>query len=73
MESRTDLDSHADSPVIGHNALIFETHETTVRVKGFTPSLGSQIVPIVNAAVVYDDITTNKSILLIIYNALYVK
>ena len=72
-DTRTDLDSHADSPVVGRNALVFETSNTTVQVKGFTPSLGSKTVPIVNAAIAYDDLFNNKIIILIIYNALYVK
>ena len=52
---------------------MFETLETTVEVKGFTPTLRSATVPVVNAAVAFDNIHTNNTIILLIYNALYVE
>ena len=72
LDTQTDLDSHVDSPVVGRNALVFETLETTVQVKGFTSPLGIKMVPIVNAAVAYNNLFNNKVIILLIYNALYV-
>ena len=56
----TDLESHADSPLVRRNALIYENLETTVEIKGFTTTLGSATVPVVNAAVAYDDIYNNN-------------
>ena len=38
--SSLEIDSHADSPVIGSEALIIRTHDRKVRVNGFTPALG---------------------------------
>ena len=70
--TRTDLDLHADSAVVGKNDLILETHETSVKVNGFTPSFGTKTVPVVNAAVAYDDVMNSRVVILLIYNALYI-
>ena len=70
--TRTDLDSHADSAVVGKNALILETHEATVKVNGLTPSLGTKTVPVVNAAVAYDDVMSSQVVIMLIYHALYI-
>ena len=53
--SATDLDSHADSPVVGKHAAILEISSKTALVSGFTTELGDPMkVPIVTAAIVYD-------------------
>ena len=54
IESRGDsssleLDSHADSPVVGSEALIISTHDIKVRVYGFTPALRSKTVDVVES------------------------
>ena len=69
--SRLDLDSHADTPVVGRNSVILSTQNVTVKVNGFTKSLGSKTVPVVDAAVAYAYEFTGKVYLLIIRNALY--
>ena len=69
--SRLDLDSHADSPVVGRNSVILSTQNVTVKVNGITKSLGSKTVPVVDAAVAYAYEFTGKVYLLIIRNALY--
>ncbi len=71
-ESRTELDSHADSPVVGRNSyLLFKTGKT-VNVKGFTKTLGSiKSIPVVHAAVLYTDEVTGLEYILVINNALY--
>ena len=48
-----ELDSHADSPVVGSEALIIRTHDRKVRVNGFTPALGSKTLDVVDAAIAY--------------------
>ena len=73
LDTWTDLDSYVDSHVVGRNALVFETLDITVQVKGFTPSLGTKTVIIVNVAVTYENLFNNKVIILLIYNAIYVK
>ena len=69
---RTELDRHADSPVVGKNCLVIETLDKTVDVRGFTSSLGTCTVPLVNAALLYTCAYTGEKFILIIYNALYV-
>ena len=70
--STTELDSHADSPVVGKYCKILELTGKTVKVSGFTSDLGQPLeVPVVNAAVAYDCIYTGMTYILVIYNALY--
>lgn len=72
--SKVELDSHADSPVVGNNAHILEYTGKKVSVVGFTNALGkSLLVDVVHAAVVYDCDTTGQSFLIVIHNAIYVK
>ena len=47
--SSLELDSHADSPVVGSEAFIIITYDTKVRINGFTPALGSKTVDVVDA------------------------
>ena len=73
-ETTTDLDSHADSPVVGDNATIHLHTNKTVRVSGFTEVLGDiSKVPVVVAVVAYTDTITGVTYLLVISNALYMK
>ena len=73
-ERTTDLDSHADSPVVGNNATILLHTNKTVRVSGFTKALGDiSKVPVVVAVVAYTDTITGVTYLLVISNALYMK
>ena len=68
----TELDSHADSPVVGRYSKILEDTGKTATVSGFTTDLGKPItVPIVNAAVAYDSEITGETYILIVNNALY--
>ena len=70
--STTELDSHADSPVVGKYCKILELTGKTVKVSGFTSDLGQPLeVPVVNAAVAYDCVYTGMTYILVIYNALY--
>ena len=73
-ESATELDSHADSPVLGQNAIIIETTSKTVLVSGFTSDLGKPLrVPVVNSVVAYNWKFTGENYILVIYNALHMK
>ena len=72
--SATELDSHADSPVVGKYARIIEHTDKEVNVSGFSKSLGKPLmVPVVNAAIIYDCEITGNSYVMVICNALYVK
>jgi len=72
---RTELDSHADSPVVGDNALIIKTLNRHVTVSGFSNALGKlKRISIVQACVIYDDkYSGGIQRHLIINNALHIK
>ena len=73
FNSKTRLDSHAITPVVGYNTYVWKDTGKTVNVGGFTKALGSlKAVPVVDAIVVYECPYSNQSYLLMIYNALYV-
>ena len=68
----TELDSHADSPVVGRYCKILEDTGRKATVSGFTSELGKPMtVPVVNAAVAYDCDITGRTLILVICNALY--
>ena len=71
--SGTDMDSHADSPVVRKNAYILSTRDRHVKVNGFTKALGSKTVHVVDATVAYECEYKSKVYILIIRNALYFK
>ena len=70
--SRTELDSHANMPVVGRHALVLSRSGQSVDVNPFTPDYLSMNVPIVDAAVKYDCPYDGKSYILILRNALHV-
>ena len=68
-----EMDSHADSPVVGKQEYIFEYTGRTVSGSGFTNTIGKpMLVDVVNALVAYDCDQSGKSYLLLINNALLV-
>ena len=70
----TELDSHADSPVVGKNAIILYQTEMTVNVTPFSDDFGMMPeVRVFYAAVAYDCLITGNSTILIINNALYIR
>ena len=70
----TELDSHADSAVVGKNSYILRRTGKLARVQGFTSELGKPLsVPFVDAIIAYDDNLTGETMLLKIRNALYVE
>ena len=58
--SSLEIDSHADSSVLGSEALIIITHDRKVRVNGFTLALGSNTVDVVDAVIAYACKLTGK-------------
>ena len=53
-ESRSELDSHADTSVVGMNCLITHNYDKTVIVTRFDPSQGSvKDLKVVSAALAY--------------------
>ena len=71
--SRTDLDSHANMPVVGSNSCIVSDHHTTVEVRPYSPDYAPLNIPLVDAAVMYDCPHSGQSHVLIVRNALYVQ
>lgn len=72
-ECRTELDSHADSPVLGkHASILFQT-DKTISVAPFSDSLGIlPEVPVAHGAVAYDCPYSGQTFILVINNALYI-
>ena len=69
---RVDLDSHADTCCVGNGVLIVNQTERTVRVTPFLKSLGSvNKVPIVTAAIAYDDPKTGEVFVLVVHQAMH--
>ena len=71
-DSRTELDSHANMPVIGKNSYILAESGKQVDVAPFTPDYRPMTVKIVDAAVRYDCPFTGKGYILVIRDGLYV-
>ena len=70
-ESRMELDSHANMPVVGKEALIVEQSGKTVEVSPFTLDYKPIKVEVVNAIVQYDSPLDGREYMLGIQNALY--
>ena len=72
--SRTELDTHASSIVIGDNVLVTHDSGKVANVGPFTDQLGKlKNIPIVDGVVAHDCKYTGKTYYIAMYNALYVK
>ena len=71
-EITVELDSHADTCVVGPNSLIFHEHDRYVMVNGFDPSMPAMRAKIVDAAVLYVDQLALKSYILLVNQAILV-
>ena len=72
--SRTELYYHADSPVVGKNAMISYKIKMTVNVTPFSDDFSIMPeVTVFHGAVAYDCPITVNSTILIINNALYIR
>jgi hypothetical protein len=65
-ESRTELDSHANMPVVGRNAYIIAD------MNPFTPDYASMRISIIDAAVRYDCPYDGKTYIFVLRNALHI-
>jgi hypothetical protein len=70
--SRTELDSHANMPVVGSQAYIISDTGRMADVNPFTPDYESMLIPIVDAAVRYECPYDGKTYILVVRNALHV-
>ena len=71
-ESRTELDSHANMPVVGRNAYIISDTGRIADVNPFTPDYASMRISIIDAAVRYDCPYDGKLYIFVVHNALHV-
>ena len=70
---KLELDSHADSPVVGGGAHVIEHTGKKVSVSGFTNELGKpMLVDVVHAVITYDCARTGISYPMLINNAILV-
>jgi hypothetical protein len=74
LESRTDLDSHANHCAVGRNALLVHDYERPINVTGYNPTgqvaLNLCIVPA--ALAYYDNAMTGQTVILVVNQAIYI-
>ena len=72
--SRTELDTHADTCVVGRNCLIVHEYNRWVTVTGYDPKLGCvKDLKVVAAVLAYDCPKTGEVIILRLNQAIYIK
>ena len=71
-ESRSELDSHADTCVLGSNALIIHEFGKKVRVHGYDALQGAKTYRLVSGVVAYDDPSDGVVKMLVIHQAIHV-
>ncbi len=71
-ETTLELDSHADTCVLGHDALIFLDFDRPVCVQGYDPTLGTKTFVTVSGALAYDDPITGKVFHLVVNEAIHI-
>ncbi len=59
-ETTLELDSQADTRVLGCDALILLDYDRAVIVEGYDPSLGTKTYATVSGALAYDGLVTGK-------------
>jgi hypothetical protein len=72
IDSRLDLDSHADMAVLGSNCIVFEETGRTIDVFSYDPKLGSTERKVVSGTFAYDDPDTGRVVLLIVHQGLHI-
>ena len=71
-EFTTEMDSHADTCVVGKGALILRDYERPVKVTGYDGTGTETPFKTVSAAVAYDDPDTGRSIIIVIHQAIWI-
>ena len=70
-ETRTELDSHADTCVVGKNTLIVHDYDRKVNVTGYDPNQPTaQSLRIVSADLAFDDQNSGEVIILVLNQAI---
>eukprot|EP00957_Ditylum_brightwellii_P209642 15362595-Ditylum_brightwellii.AAC.1 len=70
--SRTELDSYANTPCIGRDALVISDTRRVMEVNPFTPDYDAMKVKLVDTALNYDCPHTDKMYILLVRNTLHV-
>ncbi len=71
-ETTLELDSHADTCVLGRDALILLNYDRPVIVEGYDPSLGTKTYATVSGALAYDDPLTGEVYHIVINQAIHI-
>ncbi len=71
-ETTLELDLHADTCVLGCNALVFLDYERPTVVEGYDPSLGTKTYATVSGGLAYDDPMTSRVYHLVINQAIHI-
>ncbi len=71
-ETTLELDLHADTCVLGRDALIFLDFDRPVIVEGYDPSLGTKTYATVSRALAHDDLMTGEVHHLVINQAIHI-
>ena len=73
VETKIELDSHAETCVLGHHCLIIHDHNRAVNVYGYDPKAGSKHTCIFNVTVAYTVPKTDQVVILSINQATEMK
>ncbi len=71
-ETTLELDSHADTCVLGHGTRITLDYNRPVSIVGYDESLGSKTYQTVSGVIAYDDPQTGRMLHLIINQAIHI-
>ncbi len=71
-ETTLELDSHADTCVLGRDTLILLDYDRPVIVEGYDPSLGTKTYTTFSGALAYDDLVPGKVYHLVINQAIHI-
>ena len=73
QEARMELDTHADTTVLGHNCLLIHDFDKTVSVTGWDASAGATECRTVSGVVAYDHPVTGQAYMLVFHQAIYLE
>jgi hypothetical protein len=72
IESRTELDSHANMCVVSKQALVVLDHNQLVNFTGYNQAQGSTTFKVVSAALAYDSPANGQTVILVINQAVHI-
>jgi hypothetical protein len=67
-----ELDSHADTCVLGKDCLVILDYDRPVQVVGYDPALGAKTYQTISGVVAHDDPVTGEVIHLVIHQAIHI-